>query len=366
MKNGFRVMDSDMHVIEPSDLWDRYIDAAFHDRRPRGAARWPGDMQIELEGKVMPDVPTDWGRSRADEQSGAYSDGYANNFDSASQLRAMDSEGIDVAIMFPSRGLFALALDTMDPALSAAVAHAYNLWLSDFCSESPKRMLGAGMVSPFDVQSACAEAETVVKDMGFKSVFIRPNIVEGRNWYHPDYHPLWETLESLGVPIGFHEGATAAMNQVGKGFDTYMMHHTCCHPMEMMLGVVSMCGSGVLDRFPDLQVAFLEGNSAWAPWLLWRLDEHYELSGKFENPDMKLTPSEYFRRQCYVSIEADEAPATIIEDWGLTSNVVFSTDYPHNDSKFPHAIEGFLTMPLSDEARKAILWDNCARLYSVS
>ena len=56
---------------------------------------------------------------------------------------------------------------------------------------------------------------------------------------------------------------------------------------------------------------------------------------------MKLTPSEYFRRQCYVSIEADEAPATIIEDWGLTSNVVFSTDYPHNDSKFPHAIEGF-------------------------
>ena len=70
MKNGFRVMDSDMHVIEPSDLWDRYIDAAFHDRRPRGAARWPGDMQIELEGKVMPDVPTDWGRNRADEQSG--------------------------------------------------------------------------------------------------------------------------------------------------------------------------------------------------------------------------------------------------------------------------------------------------------
>ena len=104
-----------------------------------------------------------------------------------------------------------------------------------------------------------------------------PTLLKGATGTHPDYHPLWETLESLGVPIGFHEGATAAMNQVGKGFDTYMMHHTCCHPMEMMLGVVSMCGSGVLDRFPDLQVAFLEGNSAWAPWLLWRLDEHYEL-----------------------------------------------------------------------------------------
>ena len=359
-------MDSDMHVIEPADLWDRYIDLAFRDRRPRGFARWPGDMQIDLEGRVMPNVPTNWGRDRADEQSVVYADGYANGFDSGSQLRAMDTEGIDAAVMFPSRGLFALALDTMDPALSVAVARAYNLWLGDFCSEDRGRMFGAGMVSPFDVQGACAEAEAVVKEMGFKSVFIRPNVVEERNWYHPDYHPLWATLESLGVPIGFHEGATAAMNQVGKGFDTYMMHHTCCHPMEMMLGVVSICGSGVLDRFPDLQVAFLEGNSAWAPWLLWRLDEHYELSGKYENPDMKLTPSEYFKRQCYVSIEADEAPATIIEDWGLTNNVVFSTDYPHNDSKFPHATEGFLKMPLSDEARKAILWDNCARLYDIS
>ena len=105
MKNGFRVMDSDMHVIEPADLWDRYIDPAFSERRPQGASRWPGDMQIEVEGRVMPDPPSGWGKSRADEQAGVYADGYANNFDSGSQLRAMDAEGIDVAILFPSRGL---------------------------------------------------------------------------------------------------------------------------------------------------------------------------------------------------------------------------------------------------------------------
>ena len=61
MKNGFRVMDSDMHVIEPADLWDRYIDPAFSERRPKGAARWPRDMQIEVEGRIMPDVPTGLG-----------------------------------------------------------------------------------------------------------------------------------------------------------------------------------------------------------------------------------------------------------------------------------------------------------------
>ena len=366
MKNGFRVMDSDMHVIEPADLWDRYIEPGYKDRAPRGMSRWPGDMQIELEGHVMPSVPANWGKIRSDEQASAYADGYEHGFDAGSQVRAMDAEGIDVAIMFPSRGLFALALDSMDRPMSAAISRAYNSWLHDFCSVGPGRLFGAGMVSPFDVESACLEANRTVKEMGFKAVFIRPNIVEGRNWYDPAYDPLWSELEALDVPLGFHEGATAAMAQVGKGFDTYMMHHTCCHPMEMMLGVVAMCGSGVLERFPSLRIAFLEGNSAWAPWLLWRLDEHYELSGRYESPELRLKPSEYFRRQCYVSIEADEEPASIIEEWGLTNNVVFSTDYPHNDSKYPYAIDRFLTMPLRDDTRKAILWDNCANLYDIS
>ena len=38
-KNGFRVMDSDMHVIEPEDLWQRYIAPEFKERAPRGMTR---------------------------------------------------------------------------------------------------------------------------------------------------------------------------------------------------------------------------------------------------------------------------------------------------------------------------------------
>ena len=143
------------------------------------------------------------------------------------------------------------------------------------------------------------------------------------------------------------------------------MHHTCCHPMEMMLGVVSMCGGGVLERFPSLRVAFLEGNASWVPWLLWRLDEHYAFSGRYESPHLTLMPSECFRRQCYVSIEADEEPAANIDDWDLAGNVVFSTDYPHNDSKYPNAIDKFLEMPLTNATREAILWGNCAKLYDI-
>jgi predicted TIM-barrel fold metal-dependent hydrolase len=125
--------------------------------------------------------------------------------------------------------------------------------------------------------------------------------------------------------------------------------------MEMMLSVVDMIGGGVLERFPKLQVGFLEGNCAWAPWLLWRLNEHFEMSGRFESPNLRLEPTDYFKRQAYVSVEPDEEPATLLEEVGLEHIMVFSTDYPHNDAKYPHAIETFLTMPFSEETKRKVL-----------
>ncbi len=365
-KNGFKVLDSDMHVIEPTDLWPRYINPEFKDRAPTSADRWMGDMHVSVEGHEMPQEGDDWAQDKAWELSDIYREAAESGWDAESQVRAMDAEGIDTAVLYPSRGLFALALDTMDAGLAAAIATAYNDWMRDFCDVSPTRLYGAGMVSPFDVETAVIEARRAVKELSMKAVFVRPNIVNQRNWYDPYYDPLWAEISDLGVPLGFHEGATAAMDQVGKRFGSYMQLHTCCHPMEMMLAVVDMIGGGVFERFPGLHVGFLEGNCAWAPWLLWRLDEHFELSGHFEMPELKLEPMDYFKRQAYVSVEPDEEPAIFLEQFGLIDNVVFSTDYPHNDSKYPHAIDTFLEMPFSEESKRKILWDNCARLYSFS
>ncbi len=47
-------------------------------------------------------------------------------------------------------------------------------------------------------------------------------------------------------------------------------------------------------------------------------------------------------------------------------NIVYSTDYPHGDSDFPHAVDELLELKgLSTETKKKILWDNCARLYEI-
>ncbi len=85
-----------------------------------------------------------------------------------------------------------------------------------------------------------------------------------------------------------------------------MLWHTFSQPLGIQFVTACLCGGGVLERFPDLRVALLEGNCSWAPWFLYRLDEHYEWIGWYEAPDLTMKPSDYFRRNCWISVEADE------------------------------------------------------------
>ena len=63
---------------------------------------------------------------------------HERGWSSAAQLEAMDAEGIDVAILYPTRGLNVLCEPNMDPPLAAALARAYNNWLYDFCQADPQ------------------------------------------------------------------------------------------------------------------------------------------------------------------------------------------------------------------------------------
>ena len=51
--NGFRVMDSDMHVQEPPDLWQRYMDEEFRDRAPTGTTHYFTDVHLEHDGETI-------------------------------------------------------------------------------------------------------------------------------------------------------------------------------------------------------------------------------------------------------------------------------------------------------------------------
>lgn len=370
-KTGFRVFDSDMHIMEPPDLWERYIDPEFRSIAPRGITSenvrdlrtiFPADVQHARAG-----TPTLQAGHNFDRNQQLYRDHSERGWTADCQLEAMDAEGIDVAVLFPTRGLGVLARPHPDARFAAAIARAYNDWMSDFCRMDPTRLLGAGMLSIFDIGEAMEEAHRVKQELGFRAVFFRSLVVNDRNWHDAYYEPLWDALERLNLPVGFHEGSrSGGARQSGDRFEpNFGLRRVYAQPFEQMLGLGSFVGAGILARHPKLKVAFLEANCSWVPWLLWRLDEGYEREGDVFMSELTMAPSEYFKRQCFVSVEPDELPArSMIESFGA-DQVVFSTDYPHADSKYPYAVDSFLKLPLSDEDKRKILWDNCARFYSV-
>ena len=373
-RDGFKILDSDMHLMEPVDLWERYIDSKFRSEAPRGlTSENVRDLRMTHPDGRLWGLPQTHGRRNSNQghnfqkNQGIYGSHAERGWTAEVQLEAMDIEGIDVAVLYPTRGLQALSEPNMEVNFAAALARAYNDWLYDFCERNPNRLLGAGMISPFDIDAAVAEVKRCIKELGFRAVFMRSTIMNGRNWFDDYYEPLWNALEEFEIPIGFHESSSSAARQTGDIFEpNFMLRRAVAQPMEQMLGLVSLCSGGVLARHPKLRVAFLEANCTWLPWLLWRLDEGWEREGDIWARDLTRKPSDYFKKQCFVSVEPDEDGVKYVIDYIGTDRLVFSTDYPHGDSKFPNAVESFLQLRMSDDDKRKILWDNCAEFYRMS
>src|SRR5918996_5502921 len=172
-KRGFRIFDSDMHIMEPPDLWERYIDCKYKARAPRGIT----SQNVRDLRMVYPDG-REWARKTTRQNNSVGGQNFARNqeiyrrdaergWSAEVQLEAMDIEGIDVAVLYPTRGLRALVVDDMDAELAAAIARAYNDWLYDFCRKDPKRLIGAGMISPYNMEDAVSEARRCAEQLGF-------------------------------------------------------------------------------------------------------------------------------------------------------------------------------------------------------
>jgi len=381
----FVVCDADMHVFEPADLWQRYMTPEYRHAAPIGMTELKRDIRVKVKSQVLlragPVRPLKErggsGIGWRPDQEAAYGEAEARGWDAQAQLDAMDREGVDLTVLFPTRGLFALGLDStyqigadgLEPSFAAAIARAYNDWLHDYCQLAPDRIYGAAMVAPHDIAGAVDETRRCVEEYGFKAIYLAPGCVNRMPWHHRAYDPLWAECQKQGIAVGFHGGGRTLLTpdfSLGDIFgDRLMMWHTFNQPLGVMAAAVSLIGGGVLERFPELRVALLEGNCSWAPWLMHRLDEHHEWVGWYEARDLTKKPSEYFRSNCFVSVEADEETVVHYLDWFGDDNLVFSTDYPHGDSKYPNAVKGFLELPVSDDTKRKVLWDNWCRLYDM-
>lgn len=377
MKNGCRVMDSDLHVIEPGDVYPAHMDAQHRASMPRylgqSSANFP---HWEVRGHLIPPWATSPEVARAQRYLDAptaelYRPMRARGYDARSTVEAMDLEGIDVAVVYRTFAHMVVSIDDLPADYATACCAAFNDWVSTYCALDPRRLKPAAIVALHDPELAAAEARRAVQEKGHVGVVLLPMPVNGRYVHAPECDVLWREIVRLGVPIAFHgTSGGASRDYVSNRFwglpNFRTLNHATAFPLELMTAMAAMILGGVLERFPDLRVGFLEGTCGWLPWWLDRLDDQWKKYGGGEAVKLTLRPSEYFTRQCVIGTDVDETLLRVVIDAIGDDNIVVSVDYPHTDGPFPHGVDTFLAMPMvSLESKRKILWDNCARFYGL-
>jgi predicted TIM-barrel fold metal-dependent hydrolase len=180
-------------------------------------------------------------------------------------------------------------------------------------------------------------------------------------------------LTELDVPVGFHSGAGTPLDVGVNSFHDWAAGRgVAAFALGYMLVSMAMIGGGVLERFPQLRVVFLEAGCGWLPYMLDRMQSGIQGSNRsaarfIPMQGLTMHPADYFRRQCFVASDPDDPDiGYAIEQLG-DECIVTATDFGHPEGRgYMQAIDETLALEtLSDDSRRRIMWDNPARLYGL-
>jgi uncharacterized protein len=374
MKQSYRFVDSDMHIVEAPEIWEKYLDPAYRprvttgvrkDRRGRSRVLIDGKPQGEAISDVQQMEQYNWVRAPIMTARSNSNVDFAikRNFDPESQLMAMEMEGIDIAVLFPTAGYLAASHSGLDPQFVNALRRAYNDWLHDFCQYSPDQLKMAAVLPMQDVNLACRELERCVRDFGAVGAVIRPHYFDGRYWHSQYWEPLYGLAEEMGVALCFHGSSTSPAGIMARFGENRFMRQVASHPTEMQLAVIALLLGGIFEAHPKLRVGFLEAQGWWLPGILERAEG---LLTDYKNADaafMKLNPLEYFQRNCFCAVEGEEASLGLLVDVVGAENLCMSTDFPHHDSGFPNVSTKLLGNATISRHAAAKILSGGARLY---
>jgi predicted TIM-barrel fold metal-dependent hydrolase len=368
------VIDADLHVIEPPTLWKDRLAEPFRWQtkigfRPGGHLEVSG-YQFDL-GDVHFTTSSDMVIRQSQRRWERDPHLAAAHLDArpAVYLEGMDAEGIDVAYLVPTLSFLILTCDGLDPAHAAAICRAYNDWVHDFASEAPNRLQFWGWLPRQAPELAAEEARRCLEDLGAAGVAMTSGAVDGHLLSDPGFDPLWRELDHLDAALGIHLYGTAPgmrddvqarfHNQPASELPTATMNGI----YQAQSSIPELIGAGVPERFPNMRFVIMEVASAWLLWLVQKMDDMWEMYGPDTRIDLSLRPSDYLRRQFFVTAEPDEKGLPYLIEESLADSLVFSTDYPHHDSPWPEGTRTFLRQPIPEEAKRKILSENAERLF---
>ncbi len=382
------VVDIDGHVAEPITLiMDEYLEPEFRDRPLRLLNDEQGLEYLEINGVKSEVIQggtglgVDAGKAfGAEDYRPFFTPGKVHYYDGMipesnepnARAKWHESEGIDKALLYPTLGI-SWETECQDPKVAAAYCRAYNNWILDFCSSHPDRHYPVAHIPTIDANEAAAEVRRTA-ELGIKGYMVYSTATNGLYYGHPHFDPLYEAVQETGLPLGNHvvnqadylakDNHRSEYQQSDSTTDDFF-YLTMVVPFQPQLALIHMVSEGAFDRFPNLKYVFLETGATWIAYLLERLDEKFETQS--HSTTFKEKPSDYFRRQCWISLEPEEELIPHVIQKVGADKFFWATDFPHHDG-FPGVVQALreLLSPLSQEDVSKVLGLNAVQVYNLT
>jgi predicted TIM-barrel fold metal-dependent hydrolase len=387
---GFHTFDADNHLYETKDAFTRHLP-----RQYQGAIKYvevDGRTKIVVGG-VMSDYipnPTFEVVARPGAQEEYFRDGNPQGKsyrelvgepmrsvpafrEPEPRLRVMDELGVDQTLMFPT--LASLLEERMrdDAELAHAAVHAFNEWMYEAWTFNYRdRIFATPVVTLPILDKAIAELEWCL-ERGAKTVLIRPAPVPvpggPRSFALPYFDRFWQKVVEADIPIAMHASDSGYARMMGEWTGPTEYLPFTLEPFTMMIlshrpaldAAASMTCHGLLSRFPDLRIVFVENGGEWVAPLFKDLRQTYERMPQLFLED----PVEAFKRNCWISPFHEDDFDELIEAVGA-DHLVFGSDWPHPEGLAdPCSFVDHLPGSLSQGQIAQIMGGNLSRVTNV-
>ena len=382
----------DDHVIEPPTVWLDRLPAKYQDVAPRVERHGMGDLAfngtkytytIDEDGEpcdwwVYEDLMVPLRRIIAavgfppEEKTLSpitYEGMRKGCWDQQARLADMDVNWVEASLTFPTFPRFCgqTFLEASDRELAMLCVRAYNDWMVDeWCAGTDGRLIPLCIVPLWDPEAAAAEvrrnAARGVHAVCFSEI---PHHLGLPSIHTGHWDPFFAACDETSTVVCMHIGSSSQMPATSP--DAPAAVQATLSFNNSMASLSDFLFSGILPKYPNLKLAYSEGQIGWIPYAIERADDVWRQHGAWaQGPKLPEPPSTYYRRHVIGCFFRDDHGLHSLEEIGV-DNVTFETDYPHSDSTWPDTkqIATDMFAHLDDETVYKICRGNAIAAFSL-
>ncbi len=269
----------------------------------------------------------------------------SNCWDPAVRLKECDATDVNVQVLSTVPVMFSY---WAKPEHALDLAKLLNEHIAGVVAEHPKRFIGLGTIPMQAPELAAKELERCCKELGLAGVQIGSHVNEW-NLDAPELFPVFATAAELGAAVFVHPWDMMAKERMPK----YWLPWLVGMPAETSLAICSMIFGGVLQRLPNLRIAFAHGGGAF-PATIGRIEHGFKVRPDLCAVDNQVNPKEYLGRFYLDSLVHDARMLHYLMDLVGAKSLALGSDYPfplgeHHPGKLIESLE------LEDSVKERLL-----------